>query len=199
MPTTHAHAPADALRPSPAPSAATTAPSPSPLYRQYRPLTRVTSPVARLALCTLLCPSVGLALTEQDAAEAVGLPCAQSDQGAAPRPQSDYGGQVPGSLAEAGAGVGGGGAESRSSHTRAREVVEKVLDSRWPKPAHREWVIRAGAAGQGPFSSSSSSSHQETEGGGSPSPEGMPALCSQLYVQQAEGEMRVAVVVVSDP
>jgi len=172
-------------------SSFSSAPPPAVL-RIYRPLTLVHEPAARLGLAALVCPSAALSMSEQDAGEALAL--------GGPERAHAGSAQQPSPFQQQGAGAGHGvdsGREQLSGAAlppRARALMQRLLEPHWPQPAHREWVIsaavaRAGEEGPG----------YKQQGAGSEAAAAPPGLCSRMYVQQAEGEMRIATVLVSDP
>ena len=94
---------------------------------------------------------------------------------------------------------------------RAAALVRRLLEPHWPLAAQREWVlscgevqqeggggVRPGAAQEEDGGVRQRGSEDGSEGGGVQACVALPGLCNRMYVSAAEGEMRIALTVVSE-
>lgn len=138
-----------------------------PPLRVFRPVAEVRDPAARLALAALLCPRAAVALEETDI---VAYVLKGNSQGI---PTGSNGGSL---LPE-----------------RARGLVQRLLEPEWPLAAFREWVLSV-APRQGSYGESAGGVQGP---GGVQAGGAIPGLGSRMYVQHADGEMRIALTLVS--
>jgi hypothetical protein len=184
--------------------------------RMFRPTAHVTSPAARLALGSLLCPGSGIVLDEEVVAATLGSASAaggtpeplhvQPDQQALQHHQHQQSHQAAGAAGRPeGLGVAAEGSaqqqgpEGQPLSGRAAGLMQRLLHPHWPQAGHREWVLSVFPASQQGAATKAATAQQRDGGwgdlGGSAH---VPGLCSRMYVQAAEGEMRIALTVVSE-
>lgn len=173
---------------------------PPAVLRAYRPLSLVSRPASRLALAALMCPGAALSLGEGEAGEALGAPhitgqiasdaSAGSTRGMRHPSGTVYSGSQQATVAPACAGAGPAPAAGPMPQ-RAAALMRQLMEQHWAHAVHREWVTSVHVGKDMTVDSSAAGAHTA---GLQPS-----SLCSRMYVQHAEGEMRIATTLVSDP
>jgi len=86
---------------------------------------------------------------------------------------------------------------------RALRVMQRVLEPHWPPAVHREWVLHVQQGSRPSLWQQQQQQHWQHPGAGRhavPAPRGMQAsaLPSRMYVSQAQGEMRLATLLVKE-
>lgn len=169
--------------------------------RAYRAAAEAVLPAQRVALASALCAaSSGVNLGEEDLQQVLGHRYSagheqahdvhQTANVAAPAVSVECPSQQQQQQLSAAQGSSSS-VNSVGLPPRAVAMIERLLLPHWPSPVQQEWVTSVVAPPQ---------AMGNTCGDGSDSSDlaGTPGCCSRMYLQHAEGEMRIALTLVSE-